>query len=180
MDLTEKTLSSRKIFDGHVVKLRVDTVELPDGTESEREIIEHPGGVCVLAVDNENNVLMVKQYRKGAEEVLLEVPAGKLDKNEDIEICGRRELEEEVGRVAEKFEYLGSCFPTVGYTNEITHLYLATGLKKTGQRLDYDEFLNVYKMPIKEVVGKIMNNEISDAKTVMGILKASVKLGILK
>ena len=80
-----------------MVKLRVDTVELPDGTESEREIIEHPGGVCVLAVDNENNVLMVKQYRKGAEEVLLEVPAGKLEVGEDHFECGKRELEEETG-----------------------------------------------------------------------------------
>ncbi len=180
MDFTEKTIATKEIYNGRILNFKIDTVELPNGEIAERELIEHPGGVGVVAVDEDMNVYMVEQFRKPYEKNLLEIPAGKLDKNENIETCGRRELEEEVGCVAEKFQYLGSCFPTVGYTNEITHLYLATGLEKTKQRLDDDEFLNVYKMPIKEVIDRIMNNEISDAKTVMGILKASIKLGILK
>lgn len=180
MDFTEKTIASKEIYNGRILKFKIDTVELPNGEIAERELIEHPGGVGVVAVDEEMNVFMVEQFRKPYERNLLEIPAGKLDKNEDIEICGRRELEEEVGCVAERFEYLGKCYPTVGYTNEITHIYLATGLERTEQRLDEDEFLNVYKIPISEMIDRIMNNEISDAKTVMGILKAAVKLGVLK
>ena len=110
----------------------------------------------------------------------MEIPAGKLDKNEDIEVCGRRELEEETGYTAKNFVYLGECYPSVGYTNEIIRIFLATELTKTSQNLDDDEFLNVYKLPIRDVIEKIMNNEIADAKTVMGVMKAAVRLGILK
>ena len=180
MDFTEKTIASEMIYDGRILKFKIDKVELPNGETGERELVEHPGGVSVVAVDDDENILMVEQYRKPYERNLLEIPAGKLDKNEDIEVCGRRELEEETGYVAEKFEYLGECYPSVGYTNEIIRIFLATGLSKTSQHLDDDEFLNVYKLPIRDVIAKIMNNELADAKTVMGVLKAAVKLGIMK
>ena len=180
MDFTEKTIASEMIYDGRILKFKIDKVELPNGETGERELVEHPGGVSVVAVDDDENIFMVEQYRKPYERNLLEIPAGKLDKNEDIEVCGRRELEEETGYVAEKFEYLGECYPSVGYTNEIIRIFLATGLSKTSQHLDDDEFLNVYKLPIRDVIAKIMNNELADAKTVMGVLKAAVKLGIMK
>lgn len=180
MDFTEKTISTEQIYNGRILKFKIDKVELPNGEIAERELIEHPGGVGVVAVDEGMNIYMVEQFRKPYETNLLEIPAGKLDRGEDTELCGRRELEEEVGCVAESFEYLGKNYPSVGYTNEVTHIYLATGLKRTEQKLDDDEFLNVYKLPIREVINRIMNNEISDSKTVMGVLKAAVKLGILK
>ena len=180
MDFTEKTIASEMIYDGRILKFKIDKVELPNGETGERELVEHPGGVSVVAVDDDENIFMVEQYRKPYERNLLEIPAGKLDKNEDIEVCGRRELEEETGYVAENFEYLGECYPSVGYTNEIIRIFLATGLSKTSQHLDDDEFLNVYKLPIRDVIAKIMNNELADAKTVMGVLKAAVKLGIVK
>lgn len=180
MDFTEKTIASEMIYDGRILKFKIDKVELPNGEVGERELVEHPGGVAVVAVDDDENILMVEQYRKPYERNLLEIPAGKLDKNEEIELCGRRELEEETGYTAEEFEYLGECYPSVGYTNEIIRLFLATKLTKTSQNLDDDEFLNVYKLPIRDVIEKIMNNELADAKTVMGVMKAAVRLGILK
>ncbi len=180
MDFTEKTIASEMIYDGRILKFKIDKVELPNGETGERELVEHPGGVAVVAVDDEENLILVEQYRKPYERNLLEIPAGKLDKGEDIELCGRRELEEETGYIADKFEYLGECYPSVGYTNEIIRIFLATKLTKTSQHLDDDEFLNVYKIPIKEMLSRIMNNEIADAKTVMGIMKAAVKLGIVK
>ncbi len=172
MDFTEKTLSSRKIFDGRVVKLKIDTVELPDGNEAEREIIEHPGGVCVLAVDDENNVLMVRQYRNGAEDVLLELPAGKLEVGEDHFECGKRELEEETGMVAEHYEYLGFFYPTPAYCQERIHMYFACGLNPSCQKLDEGEFLEVIKIPYSKLYEMALNNEIYDGKTVIAILKA--------
>lgn len=180
MDFTEKTIETKTIYDGRILKFKVDKVELPNGRTSERELVEHRGGVAVVAVDDDNNLLLVEQYRKPYEKNIIEIPAGKLDIGEDIEVCGRRELEEEAGYLAGKFEYLGECYPSVGYTNEIIRIFLATDLKKTSQNLDDDEFLNVYKLPMEEMVKRIMNNEIADAKTVMGVLKAAVKLGILK
>ncbi len=178
MDFTEKTVATEMIYDGRILKFKLDTVELPNGERAERELVEHPGGVAVVAIDEDNNLLLVEQYRKPYEKNLLEIPAGKLDKNEDIEACGRRELEEETGYVAGKMEYLGECYPSVGYTNEIIRIFLATDLKKTKQNLDEDEFLNVYKVPVSQMVDRIMNNEIADAKTVMGILKAVKKLNL--
>lgn len=180
MDFTEKTISTERIYNGRIINFKIDKVELPNGELSERELVEHPGGVAIVAVDDEMNVFMVEQFRKPYEKNILEIPAGKLDKNEDTELCGRRELEEEVGCVAEMFEFLGTCYPSVGYTNEVIYLYLATGLKKTKQNLDEGEYLNVYKLPIRDVISKIMNNEISDSKTATGVLKAAIKLGILK
>ncbi|MDO4618103.1 MAG: NUDIX hydrolase [Clostridia bacterium] len=180
MDFTENVVDSKLIYDGRILKFKIDTVTLPNGEIGERELVEHPGGVAVVAVDGENNLLLVEQYRIPYKKNLLEISAGKLDPGEDIEVCGRRELLEEVGVTAGKFEFIGECYPSVGYTNEIIRLFLATDLKYEGQHLDEDEFLNVHKVPIKEMINRIMNNEIADAKTVMGVLKAAVRLGVLR
>ena len=168
----EKTVSTKRIYDGIVVNLRVDTVELPDGKTALRDIVEHPGGVGIVAITDDNKILMVKQYRKPIEKAIIELPAGKLDKNEDHEVCGRRELEEETGYKAKEFTYLGYMYPSPGFDDEVTHLYLARDLYKGEVNLYEDEYLDVYKFDISEVKEMIMNNEINDAKTVIGFFKA--------
>ena len=168
----EKTVSTKRIYDGIVVNLRVDTVELPDGKTALRDIVEHPGGVGIVAITDDNKILMVKQYRKPIEKAIIELPAGKLDKDEDHEVCGRRELEEETGYKAKEFTYLGYMYPSPGFDDEVTHLYLARDLYKGEVNLDEDEYLDVYKYDISEVKEMIMNNEINDAKTVIGFFKA--------
>ena len=179
MDYFEKTVSSKKIYSGKVINMRVDTVELPNGNLAERELVEHPGGVGIVAVDENGNVLLVEQFRKPYEKNIIEIPAGKLEKGEDVSECGMRELQEETGYIAKSFEFLGECYPSVGYTDEVIRLFLATDLVKKEQNLDDDEFLSVIRIPVREMLQKIMDNEVKDAKTAIGILKACVKLGIL-
>lgn len=172
MDFTEKTIATREIYKGRIVHLVEDTVILPDGQEAGREIILHNGGVGVVALDEDKNVLMVSQYRKPYDEMVLEVPAGKLEAGEDPKTAGMRELEEETGYKAEKVTYIGKYYPTPGYCSEIISLYLAEGLSFVGQNLDPGEFVVVKKMPLSLLVEMVMNNEIPDAKTAIAILKA--------
>lgn len=167
----EKTVSSEKIFDGKVIKLKVDRVELPDGAVGIREIVNHPGGVGIVAVDDNEDIYLVRQYRKPLEKVIYEIPAGKLDSGEPVEECGVRELKEETGLVADVFEYLGYIYPSPGFTDEITHIYYANGLSQGDDNLDEDEFLEVEKMPFKKAYDMVMNGDINDAKSVFGILK---------
>lgn len=178
MEFYEKTIKTDMKFEGRILKLHVDTVELPDGTVSTREIVEHMGGVAVVAIDENNNVYMVKQFRKPCEKVILEIPAGKIDKNEEPKDCGIRELEEETGLKAHKFISLGSMLPSPGYTAEVIHIYLAMDLYEGKVHLDEGEFLSVEKYHIDELVSMIMHNEIRDAKTVIGILKAKEYLNL--
>ncbi len=172
----EKQLSSEQIFDGIVVKLFKDEVELDNGYKATREYIKHPGGVCVAALDDEENLYMVEQFRYPFGKVLTEVPAGKLEIGEDHRECGIRELKEEVGATAESFEYLGCLYPTVAYDTEIIHMYLATKLSFGEQHLDEGEFLGVKKIPLKKAFELVMNNEIPDSKTQMIIMKTYFKL----
>ena len=178
MDFFEKTIDTDVIFDGKILILRVDTVELPDGQISTREIIEHPGGVCVVAIDENNYVYMVKQFRKACEQVIIEIPAGKLDEGENPKDCGMRELEEETGLKARNFVSLGSILPSPGYAAEVIYIYLATDLYDGKRHLDDGEFLDVEKYHIDNLTDMIMNNEISDAKTIAGILKTRKYLNI--
>ena len=173
MELTEKTIKSEKIFEGNIIKVRVDTVELPDGSESTREIVEHPGGVAVIAIDENEDVLMVRQYRKPFDKVCFEVPAGKLDAGEETLNCGVRELEEETGMKADNIEYLGKFMLSPGFCREWIYIYLATGLKQGTVNLDEGEFVEVEKHKLSDLVDMVMDNSIKDAKTVMGILKAN-------
>ncbi len=172
MELFEKKLSSRQIFDGVVVKLFVDDIELPDGRKSVREIVRHPGAVCVVPVTDEGEVIMVRQFRYAFNQVLLEVPAGKLEPNEDPLEAALRELEEESGVVASKVEHIGEIYTTVAIIDEKIHIYLATGLTYKKAHPDADEFLEVEKIPLKTLVDMVMNGEIKDAKTQIAILKA--------
>lgn len=172
----EKTLSSELLFEGKVVKLYKDEVELENGYKTGREWIKHPGGVCIVALDEEENVYFVEQFRYPFHTALMEIPAGKLEFGEDHRECGIRELKEEIGATAESFEYLGCLYPTVAYDTEIIHMYLARGLSFGEQHLDEGEFLNVTKIPLSKAFEMVMNNELKDSKTQLAILKAAYKL----
>lgn len=172
MDFNEKTIKSEVKFQGNIIKLRVDTVKLPNGNEATREVVEHPGGVTILPIDKDGYVYLVRQFRKPIEKILLEAPAGKLAYGEAHFDCGIRELKEETGLVANKVTYLGYIIPTPGYTNEIIHLYLAQELTQGQQQPDEDEFVDVQKYHIEDVVKMCLNGEISDAKTIIAVMRA--------
>lgn len=172
MHLEEKQLSKEYIYKGRVISLRRDVALLPNGAEATREVIEHNGGVCVAALTDNNEVLMVKQFRYPYSEIVMEIPAGKRDsKNEDPLVCGMRELEEETGAKAEKFIFLGELYPTPGYCGEIIWMYAATGLTFGEQNTDEDEFLTVERLPLEKAVDMILGGEIKDSKTQAAILK---------
>ncbi|MBO5356714.1 MAG: NUDIX hydrolase [Clostridia bacterium] len=172
MELFERKLNSKQIFDGKVVKLFVDDVELPDGKKAIREIVRHPGAVCVIPIDNDENVIMIKQFRYPFSEVLLEIPAGKLEPNEDPLEAVKRELEEESGVNAQSVEYIGTMYTTVAILDEKIHMYLATGLTYKSAHPDEGEFLEVEKIPLKTLVDMVMEGKIPDSKTQIAILKA--------
>ena len=176
-DFEEKTTAVKEIYDGNVVKLRVEDVTLPNGVSATRELIAHPGGAGMIAVDADKNVFMVRQYRIAARMMMLEIPAGKLEYGEDPQKCAEREIVEETGYKAGKVVKLGSYYATPGYCEEKLHLYLAQNLTYKGQHLDEGEFLNVHKMKLDELYEMVMNNEIIDAKTAIAILKAKAILG---
>lgn len=176
MHLEEKQLSSELKYDGRIVKLYSDTVQLENGKTTLREVIKHPGGVCVVALTEDNDVLFVRQFRYPHGRVLLEIPAGKLEFGEEHRDCGLRELKEETGCTCDSFEYLGNLLPTPAYDTEVIHMYLARGLHSGEQHLDDNEFLEVEKIPLDKAVEMILNNEISDAKTQVAILKTKMLL----
>lgn len=178
MDLTEKTLSSEKIFDGRILHVRRDTIELPDGSKGYREVVDHPGGVCVLALDDENRALLVSQYRYPYEKVLREIPAGKLEYGEDPTQAAIRELKEETGAVAGDFRPLGELYPSPGYCGEIIWMYLARELTFGETHLDKDEFLNLERIPFDQLVEQVLSGEIRDAKTIAAVLKGKLLLNL--
>lgn len=172
----EKTLSVENIYDGKVIKVRREIVELPDGNTAHRELIAHNGGVGVIAIDDDENVFMVSQYRIAAKNMMLEIAAGKLEEGEEPLECGKRELIEETGYEGGSFTYLGTYYATPGYCEEKLTIYLARDLKWKGQNPDEGEFLNVKKYKLDELYDMVMNNEIHDAKTAIAILKAKAIL----
>ena len=172
MNLEEKQLSKEYVYRGKIINVRKDKALLPNGNTSTREVIEHPGGVCVAALTDNNEVLFVKQFRYPYMEVIPEIPAGKRDKKgEDPLECGIRELKEETGASAEKFIPLGKLYPSPGYCGEIIWMYAATGLTYGEQQPDDDEFLTVEKIPLDTAVKMILSGEITDAKTQTAVLK---------
>lgn len=176
MHLFEKQIDSRQVFDGKIIEVTEDTAELEDGSFAKREVVKHSGGVCVLPLTDDNEILFVRQFRYPHGKVLLEIPAGKLNYGEDHYTCGLRELKEETGCTAEHYSYLGCLYPTPAYCSEVIHIYLAKGLTGGEQSLDEDEFLDVEKIPLDKAVEMVMNNEIEDAKTQLAILKVKVLL----
>lgn len=176
-NLVEKEIDSKKVFEGKLLHVYSDSVELPNGHTSTREYIKHVGAACVVPVDEDGNVIIEKQFRYPFHDVLTEIPAGKLDSKEEPHLqAALRELQEETGYMAENMIYLGEFYPTCAYSDEIIHMYLATGLSQWQQNLDDDEFVGVEKMPLATLVEKIMNGEIKDGKTQTALLKSYLYL----
>ena len=175
MNLEEKQLSFDYKFKGRIINLRQDTVMLPNGNTATREVVEHPGGVCVAALTDDNELLFVRQWRYPYMEETLEIPAGKRDRqDEDPLECGKRELREETGVTATKYIDLHPLYPTPGYINEVIYCYLATGLTFGETDPDEDEFLDVLRIPLERAVEMVLSGEIKDAKTQIAVLKVKV------
>jgi ADP-ribose pyrophosphatase len=168
----EERLKTETVFKGKIVNVRHDVVKLQNGNKAWREVVEHPGGVCVVAVTKDKKVLMVRQYRYTMEEELLEIPAGKLEYGEEPLSCAVRELSEETGYTAGKWIDFGVIYPSPGVYREKLYQYLALDLTPGQMHLDENELLSVEEIDIDELMKKIMSNELKDAKSVIGIIKA--------
>ena len=171
-NLTETKLTSEKIYSGCILDFYRDTVRLPNGRQAIREVMRHAGASAVVPLTKEGNVILVRQYRYPFAQVMLEIPAGKLDAGEDPLQCARRELMEETGLEAREFVSLGVYYPSVAVMDEVIHLYLARNFTTGETNLDADEFLHVEQRPIRDVVEQVMRGEIPDGKTQTAILKA--------
>lgn len=176
MELTEKKLSEENIFDGVVLHVRRDTIELPNGKIATREYIKHNGAVCIIPITNEGEVVLERQYRYPIGRVVTEIPAGKLEIGENPLEAAKRELTEETGYIPGKMEYIGDYIGSPALLEERVTMYLATELSMGERHLDEDEFLDVFTMPLEEAYQKVMNNEFADAKTQLCILKAYLML----
>ena len=176
-NLIENVIGEKRVFDGHLVKVNVMDVTLPDGKGAIREVVRHPGASAVVPVDEDGMVTMVRQFRAAVGKVLLEIPAGKLDhKGEDRLEAARRELQEETGLTAEEFIHLTDLSTTPGFCDEVISVYLALGLKKGESRPDEDEFLNVVRYPLSRLIDMCDRGEITDCKTLVGLLLAQRRL----
>ncbi len=171
----EVTIKSEKIYEGKILNLKVDTIELPDKKYTKREVVEHSGGVGVVAITKDDNIVLVKQYRQAISKEILEIPAGKLEINEEPRTTAMRELQEETGYSAGSLRYITEFYPTPGYCTEKIHLYVADNLKSGEQNLDEHEYVEVIEMPFKEAYEKALNGEISDAKTIIAILLIQIE-----
>ncbi len=166
----EKTLSSQLVFDGRAVKLRVDTVQIAGGRKTTREIVEHSDCVAIIAIDADDNVLLVKQFRKPVEKELLEIPAGGIEHAEDPVATVRRELREETGYLPRRVERLGGFYSTPGYGTEYLHLYLATDLTPSQLYAEDTESIELIRVPISQIPHLIASGGICDAKSIAGLL----------
>lgn len=169
MIFQEKTMKSDKVYEGKIINLRVDTVELPDKKYSKREVIEHPGSVAVVGITEDDKLVLVKQYRKPVERFLLEIPAGKIEINEEPRETAIREFKEETGYDAKSLEYLIEIYPSPGITNEKIHLFLATDLVQAEMELDTDEFIEIEEIDYVQLSKMANRGEIMDAKTLIAI-----------
>lgn len=173
--MLEKKLSTKRIYEGKVVNLRVDEAEI-EGLKVMREVVEHPGGVAVLAMDKDNKVLCVQQYRYAQKQEMLEVPAGKLERGEDPLETGKRELQEETGYQAKNWVFLGEFIPTGAYLEEKIFMYFAYDLSFVGNHFDEDEFIELKKVSLDELTEMILNKTIIDGKTMAMVLKVKLML----
>lgn len=173
MELTEKTLTSREVYRGRILRVREDIVRLPNGKTAEREVAEHPGGVGILALDG-GDVLLVRQYRYAFSRVLTEIPAGKREPGEEPFVTAQRELREEIGATAGKWTELGALIASPGCYGEVLYLYMAQELTFGDTHPDEDEFLDVVRMPFDRAVELCMTGELTDAKTVAALLKGKL------
>ncbi len=172
MEYFEKQIRSEEKYKGIIVRVRLDEAELHTGKMVRREVVEHPGGVTILPVDDDGYCYMVRQFRYPFGRMLLEAPAGKLEAGEDPLECAKRELSEETGFSARELIDLGCCYTSPGFSTEVLHIYLARGLEAGKAHPDQDEFLNVEKISLSELSDRVMRNEVEDGKTAIAILKA--------
>lgn len=170
--LVEQTLNSKDVFNGRLLHVFLDEVRLPDGSVSSREWIKHPGASAVLPVFENGDVMLVKQFRYPLSQIFYEAPAGKIDPGETAGRTALRELKEEAGLICKNHHYIGHFYPSIGYTNEIIHLYVAWNIEQVKQNVDDDEFLIKARMPFREAVEMVHNGEISDGKTVITLLRS--------
>ncbi len=180
MKLTESRIDGKEIFNGYVLKLVVDDVELPDGSKSKREVIRHSGAVCVAPITKDKELIFVRQYRYAVGQELIELPAGRIDPNEAPEETGKRELQEETGFEASKISYVGRLYPTPGYSDEIIWLYACTVNPEKGETsFDEGEFVETELIHIDKAVDMVLGDEIPDSKTQILILrlKAAIDSG---
>ncbi len=166
----KKTLSSRLIYEGRAVKLRVDTIKMPDGRETTREIVERSDCVAVVVIDADDNVLLVEQFREPVEKTLLEIPAGGIDPGEDPVTTVCRELREETGYLPRKVERLGGFYSAPGYSSEYLYLYLATDLTSSPLHAEDTENIRLVRVPIAQITNLITSGSICDAKSIAGLL----------
>ena len=176
MDLMEKTLEKNEIYHGKIINVRVDTALLPNGNQAKREVVEHPGGVCIAALTEGNELLFVRQFRYPYAEIVWELPAGKLEPGSDPLENGKRELREETGAQGFGYVSLGKLYPTPGYCGEIIHLYFCRVFGFGKQDPDDDEFLEVQRIPLDRAVEMVLNNQLPDAKTQIAVLKTAALL----
>ena len=174
----EKTLFSQQVYDGGFIQVTEDRVLLPSGREGKRSVVRHKGGAAVVALDHQTRVALVRQYcyRYATDREMIELPAGKLEDNEPPMEAAVRELEEEAGLTAESWQAFGQIVPTCGYCDEIIYLFLATRLQEVEQKLDEDEYLSLFWLPLDQAVAMVLSGEIDDAKTVSGLLRAWLAL----
>ncbi|KXH82067.1 NUDIX hydrolase [Sporosarcina sp. HYO08] len=168
----EKTIIGETLYEGKIITLRVEEVELPDGGHAKRELIKHPGAVAIVAVTEDHKLVLVEQYRKALERTMIEIPAGKIEANEEPAITAIRELEEETGYGARDFTYIQSFATSPGFADEIIHLYLAQGLYSVEQPAegDEDEFIGLLEVTVEEAEKMMETGEIFDAKTAFAVL----------
>ncbi|MEH6888234.1 NUDIX hydrolase [Bacillus sp. JJ864] len=176
-NLEERTIATEPIFDGRVIKVRVDEVVLPNGETSKREIVTHPGAVAIIAITDDEKIVLVEQYRKAMEKELVEIPAGKLEQGEKPEVTAIRELEEETGYICDNMELITSFYTSPGFADEIVYVYEATGLKKKEDKadLDEDEFVELMEVSLEEALQLIKEQRIHDAKTMFSIQYLQLK-----
>ncbi|MGF7532722.1 ADP-ribose pyrophosphatase [Bacillus mexicanus] len=175
--LEEKTIAKEQIFSGKVIDLYVEDVELPNGKESKREIVKHPGAVAILAVTEEGKMILVKQFRKPLERTIVEIPAGKLEKGEEPEYTALRELEEETGYTAKKLTKITAFYTSPGFADEIVHVFLAEELSVLEEKreLDEDEFVEVMEVTLEDALKLVESREVYDAKTAYAIQYLQLK-----
>ena len=171
-ELKESTVSSEKVYNGTFLDVRKDIVNLPDGNTSTREWINHPGAACVIPIMADGKIALIKQYRYPVQSIMIELPAGKLDIGEKPEVCANRELEEEIGYVANKLTFVTKIHPAIGFANEEMWIFLAEKLAKSQKSTDHDEFVELIPTSIEDAVKLVWNGNISDVKTIIGILWA--------
>lgn len=173
MKLKETTIRRKDLYQGRILTFHVDEVELENGEKAQRECVDHPGGVSVAVLTNENEMYFVRQFRYPYQQVVLETPAGKLEPGEDPFEAVKREQREETGTTGKEYQFLGNCYPTPGYTNEVLRLYACRVESEAGLQLDEGEFLEVERIPLKKAVDLVMDNTITDAKTIALVLKTA-------